>query len=98
MTNHSYFTPMHRHMVWVPYSYKRETSTHKNLQNPASTRLLITQLRLHRPRGTMTSTSENYWRSLKPYNTGDHTLPGHHTPSRSSLTMPTSRSGNTPER
>src|SRR5712672_2172969 len=55
MTSHSYSTPTHQHMAWAPYSYKRETSTHKNPQNPASTRLPITWQRLLRPRGTMTS-------------------------------------------
>src|SRR5712672_4744299 len=98
MTNHSYSTPTHRHMAWAPYSYKKETSTHKNPQNPASTRLLIIRRRSHQLKGTTTSTSENYWRSLKPYNTGGRISPGCRTPSRSSLTTPTLHSGNTPER
>src|SRR5712672_2544454 len=98
MTSHSYFTPMHQHIAWAPYSYKRETSTHRNPQNPTSIPLPTTQRRLHRLREITISTNENYWRSLKPYNTGDHTLPGRHTPSRSLLTMPISRSGNTLEK
>src|SRR5712672_1932324 len=98
MTSHSYSTPMHQHMAWAPYSYKRETSTHKNPQNPTSTLLLTTRRCLHRPREIMISTNENYWQSLKPYNTGDHTLPGRHTPSCSLLTTPISCSGSTLER
>src|SRR5712672_2015181 len=59
-TSLSYSTPTHQHMAWAPYSYKRETSTHKNPQNPASTRSPITRQRLLRPRGTTTSTKGNY--------------------------------------
>src|SRR5712671_5868704 len=98
MTSHSYFTPTHQHMVWVPYSYKRETSTHKNLQNHTSTPSPIIQRRSHRPKETMISMNVNYWWSLKPYSTGDLTSPGHRTPSPSSLTMPISHSGSTLER
>src|SRR5712671_3994934 len=95
MTSHSYSTPMHRHTAWAPYSYKRETSTHKNPQNLASTQSPTTQRRSLQQKETTTSMNESCWRSSKPYNTGDHTSSGHHNPSHSSLTTLILHSGST---
>jgi len=91
-------TPMRQHMAWAPYSYKREASTHKNPQNPASTRLLITQLRLHRPRGTMISTSEKLLAIIKALQHWRPHLAWTPHPFTLITDMPTSRSGNTPKR
>src|SRR5712671_987936 len=98
MTNHSYFTLMLRLMVWAPYSYKRETSTPQNLQNHVSTPSRTTRQRSCQLKETTTSMSENYWRSLKPCNIGDHTSPGCRIPSHSLLTTLISCSGSTLEK
>src|SRR5882672_6836407 len=74
----------------TPYSYRRERSTPKNLQNHVSTPSPTTRQHSHQPKETMTSMNVNYWQLLKSYKTGDHTSLGHHTPSPSSLTTLTS--------
>src|SRR5712672_722914 len=98
MTNHLWSTPTHWHMAWVPYSYKKERSTPKNLQNHIFTPLLTTQQHSHQPKEITISMNTNCWLLSKPYKTGDHILLGHHTPSPSSLIMPTSHFGSTLEK
>jgi hypothetical protein len=85
-------------MAWEPYSHKREKSTLKNPQrNPNYTPLHTTQPLLPLQEEVIIYTKENYWQLSKQSGTGDHTSSGQKNCSQSTLTMPTSFTGNPPE-
>src|SRR5579863_4598182 len=85
-------------MAWEPYSCKRENLAHQTPQNLTYTQSPTTQRHLLQQKETTTSTNVNYWPSLKPSPTGDHTSSGPKNPSRSSLTTQIYSIGKSPRK